>query len=355
MNFVRLVSLYSPMGIHSRPSRRNEMAPSMLVPIYLGGAMTRFILIMLIPAVLFAQPISFEFADSLITKHRNHGHYELLIYESEFEGGYRILRDGVPVHTETGYRFHTSQSDWEHKWDGFARDVTGDGIANIVIWHWSGGNHCCHSATVFELGPTLKVLGRFDGEDSTPFVTDLDGDGIDEIQMRDSTFAYWNACYALSPQPQLIFRYHDRHYSLAPNLLRDQLDDERVRELMGAAPGLREEIQLGAKEAGLPQQVPGAWHGMEDVAIRFVNGTYRNERREKAYFEYESWYWLPSELWGTMLELIYCGRSRAAEEFILKAWPAGLVGCDDFLEDFRRQLALSPYWTELSTYQGFDF
>ena len=336
-------------------SNREQSASRCVDPRNTGGTMARYLLLMFIPALLSAQPASFEFADSLITKQRNYGPYELAIYEGEYDGGYRILHNSIPVHVETGYRFHTSQWNGDQSWDTFGPDITGDGVANIVIQHWSGGAHCCHSATVFELGPTLKVLGRFDGEDSTPHFKDLDGDGVFEVWMRDSSFAYWNECYAGSPLPQLAYQYHERHYSLAPDLLRDQVDDERVRELMGSASRLRGEIIKGSKEAGVPQDPPGAWHGMEEAALRFVNGTYRNERRTKAYFEYESWYWLPSELWGTMLELIYGGRSEAAKDFYMQAWPAGLAGCEDFLSDLRKQLALSPHWNELSFHEGFDF
>ena len=317
--------------------------------------MARYLLLMFIPALLSAQPIQFEFADSLIAKQHSYGSYELIIYEGEYDGGYRILHNGSPVHSETGYRFHTSQWNEDHSWSTFGPDITGDGIANVVIQHWSGGAHCCHSATVLELGPTLKVLGRFDGEDSTPFFKDLDGDDVFEVWMRDSTFAYWNECYAGSPLPQLAYQYHERHYSLAPDILRDQVDDGRARELMESASRLRGEIIAGSKDAGVPQDPPGDWHGMEEAALRFVNGTYQNERRTMAYFEYESWYWLPSELWGVMLELIYSGRSEAAKEFYVQAWPAGLPGSEQFLADFRSQLSLSPHWTELSNYEGFDF
>jgi len=317
--------------------------------------MTRFLPLMLIPAVLSAQSAQFEFADSLITKQHSLGPYELIIYEGEYEGGYRILYDGSPVHTEIGYRFHTVQWDDDHGGDTFGRNITGDNINNIVIKHWSGGAHCCHSVTVFELGPTLKVLGRFDGEDSTPFFKDLNGDGIYEVLMRDSTFAYWNECYAGSPLPPLAFHYHDRHYSLATDIMRDQLDDEYVRELMGNASRLREEIRVAAKDAGQPEQPPGAWNGMEDAAIRFVNGTDRNERRIQAYFEYEPWYWLPSELWGVMLDLIYGGRAKKADEFFIQAWPVGLAGSAEFLAEFRSQLALSPHWAALAVHEGFDF
>jgi hypothetical protein len=317
--------------------------------------MTRFLPLMLIPAILSAQPAQFEFADSLITKQRSLGSYQLVIYEGEYDGAYRILHNGLPVHSETGYRFRTAHWSDDQAENTFGSDITGDSTANIVIQHWSGGAHCCDTATVFELTSTLKVLGRFYGEDSTPIFKDLDNDGIYEVLMRDGTFAYWNECYAGSPQPELVYRYYGRHYSLAPDILRDQLDDERVRELMGNASRLREEIRIGPEEAGQVGQPPGAWNGMEDAAIRFVNGTDRNERRTKAYFEYESWYWLPSELWGTMLELIYGGRSEMAKKLYVQAWPAGLAGSEQFLADFRSQLSLSPHWTELSNYEGFDF
>lgn len=52
----------------------------------------------------------------------------------------------------------------------YTRDLTGTGDGDIVIGQYSGGDHCCATATVVELGKNaVKVLGRIEGLDGLPF------------------------------------------------------------------------------------------------------------------------------------------------------------------------------------------
>ena len=50
-----------------------------------------------------------------------------------------------------------------------------------------------------------------------------------------------------------------------------------------------------------------------------------------------------SDLWGVMLDLIYSGHSGEAYEFLEAAWPPARAGKREFVEEFRAQLASSPY------------
>ena len=53
---------------------------------------------------------------------------------------------------------------------GYTRNLTGAADADIVIGQFSGGDHCCTTATVLELGKeTVQVLGRIEGLDGLPF------------------------------------------------------------------------------------------------------------------------------------------------------------------------------------------
>ncbi len=53
---------------------------------------------------------------------------------------------------------------------GYTRNLTGGADPDIVIGQYSGGDHCCTTATVLELGKeTVQVLGRIEGLDGLPF------------------------------------------------------------------------------------------------------------------------------------------------------------------------------------------
>lgn len=52
----------------------------------------------------------------------------------------------------------------------YTRSLTGSPELDIVIGQYSGGDHCCTTASVLELGKeTVQVLGRIEGLDGLPF------------------------------------------------------------------------------------------------------------------------------------------------------------------------------------------
>lgn len=52
----------------------------------------------------------------------------------------------------------------------YTRSLTGHGEPDMVIGQYSGGDHCCTTATVVELGKeAVKVLARIEGLDGLPF------------------------------------------------------------------------------------------------------------------------------------------------------------------------------------------
>lgn len=52
----------------------------------------------------------------------------------------------------------------------YTQDLTGDGIPDILLGQYSGGDHCCTTVTVIELDEnSVKTLGRIDGLDGLPF------------------------------------------------------------------------------------------------------------------------------------------------------------------------------------------
>ena len=52
----------------------------------------------------------------------------------------------------------------------YTKSLTGNGVPDVVVGQYSGGDHCCTVATIIELGKeAVRVLGRIDGLDGLPF------------------------------------------------------------------------------------------------------------------------------------------------------------------------------------------
>jgi hypothetical protein len=52
----------------------------------------------------------------------------------------------------------------------YTKSLSGNGVPDVVIGQYSGGDHCCTVATIIELGAdTVAVLGRIDGLEGLPF------------------------------------------------------------------------------------------------------------------------------------------------------------------------------------------
>lgn len=52
----------------------------------------------------------------------------------------------------------------------YTRDLTGNGLPDVIVGQYSGGSHCCTVATILELGKdAVTPIGRIDGLDGLPF------------------------------------------------------------------------------------------------------------------------------------------------------------------------------------------
>jgi hypothetical protein len=89
----------------------------------------------------------------LITEH-TFQEYTIRIYQNSSWGNFEILSG-----TETVYKLANTQSFWlESPYKGQAeleriamgQDITGDGKANLIVGHWTGGAYCC---TYFQYFP----------------------------------------------------------------------------------------------------------------------------------------------------------------------------------------------------------
>jgi hypothetical protein len=99
----------------------------------------------------------------------------------------------------------------------YTRNLTGTGDPDIVVGQYSGGDHCCTTATVVELGKdSVKVVGRIGGLDGLPFegleVRKLDkGPTLELIAHRP----YRTVCgtHADTPEVLAVYDYANGQYT----------------------------------------------------------------------------------------------------------------------------------------------
>jgi len=242
--------------------------------------------------------------------------YAFRSYETfDKDRGYEILHNGKVVASEGGYiKCSLSAEDLESAGalPPIGKNITGDGIPNLVVGCDTGGSHCCEDITIYSLGESLKVIKDFHISYSTFELIDLDGDGIYELKIADWNFQGWGgvwmggACEGIANQ-DVILRYKNGDYQIAPDLMK-----------------------RFSKKIDPPS--------LEKIKEEF-NDT-------------DSDYPVSFEMWRYMLALIYQGRGDEAFEFCNTVWPKERKYKDKFLAAFKLQLTKSPYWLGIKELNG---
>ena len=193
-------------------------------------------------------------------------------------------------------------------------DITGLGLPNLIVSEWTGGAHCCYLFHVFELGDRFREVAKLNGQHAggSDFA-DVDHDGRYEFLTYDSTFAYWKASFAESPAPQVVLKFREGAYHVAPELMKRPAP--AMDQLATAIEHVRENPR---------------WIGSKDLPEGAV----------------------PPDLWRNMLELMYTGHAGLAWRFLHETWPADRPGKDVFVKEFCARLAESPYWPDLKATIG---
>lgn len=183
---------------------------------------------------------------------------------------------------------------------GAVRDLTGDGVPELVVSSYSGGAHCCTTHWIVTLGDDgPRPVARVDAADGEAEIVDLDRDGLPEVALADWSFAYWNASFAESPAPRVVLRWDGAGF--APTWQ-----------------GLR-----------LPPLDPAALDA-EAAAVR----------ADAAWTERS---FPPVAYWATLLDLLYAGHGAEAARFAEAAWAGDALGRAVFLRSLTDVLYRSPY------------
>ncbi len=117
----------------------------------------------------------------------------------------------------------------------FTRSLTGEAVPHAIIGQYSGGDHCCSTATVIELGDKVSVIGRIDRLDGLPFegleLKNVDQDAAWEFlahrPYRTICGGHEDAADVLSVYDYVDGQYVDRtayHISYLQEVLRENLE-----------------------------------------------------------------------------------------------------------------------------------
>jgi hypothetical protein len=133
-------------------------------------------------------------------------------------------------------------------------DIDGDGREEAIVFHYTGGAHCCSEYSIFDSGEDgIERQDRFSlGNAGINDVQDLDGDGVPELIAGDDRLAYFDDLpYVVSPFLPLILcrssdgTYHDCTPAF-PTFLTDNAGDYEETLRQAVAEGQYEEEQESA-------------------------------------------------------------------------------------------------------------
>ncbi len=188
------------------------------------------------------------------------------------------------------------------------KDITGDGIPDLILEAYSGGAHCCSHNYIIELSNPISILLDLDTGDNGIEFKDLNHDGMMEIVTYEDTFSYWNTDFADSPMPLVILSLQHGEYKADPVFMRKPAPtDAEIRKMADTIT---------------------SWNSAVD-------------------------YNMP---WKYALDLIYSGNLKSARKYVDFAWRADNSGDfktkDDFWAELKNQIQQSMYYSDLSTYFG---
>jgi len=222
----------------------------------------------------------------------------------------QVFKAGELVFSTNSYLFYDPEAPATDDSGDIPRpftNITGNGIPDLIVIDYSGGAHCCMSYYIFELGDEFRLIGTIPAEHGTVDFKDIDGDGIPEIKMSDWSYAYVFGCFASSPAPDVILRYTNGRYEIAPDLMQTPAPD--AAELRQMA----DEIKTNCAQMVEAGELSSEWAA-------------------------------DSGLWQHMLDLIYAGHEDEARRLFDMAWPKEAEGKDEALTNFVEAVTNSTYW-----------
>ena len=262
-----------------------------------------------------APPAEHVDPDDLLWEH-TYGDYVVKTIQDPSAGGLivlQIFKAGTLVYATNSTKFFDPEVDAgdDHHPTPFT-NITGNGIPNLVIYEWSDGVRYGSGAyLIYELGAEFREVDTIPSEHGEAVFADLDGNGSLAIKLQDS---YDDAF------PELILRYTDGKYQLAPDLMfTEPPTDEQLAEL--------------ANDIEFTYQTPsGDGH---DIPPPNEDGS-------------------AATLWQHMLDLTYQGHVDLALQLFDICWQADWEGKDEAATRFWKRVAMSPHGQAVVEAQGYE-
>jgi hypothetical protein len=238
--------------------------------------------------------------------------YEVRTYK-DLMGACEVLKGGKRVYLRKGAWFSVVPPGDRGRDRAVAlgADIDGNGVPDLLVSEYSGGAHCCFWVYLYEIGKNFRKLGEIDLRDGGFRPLSLTATGGKErviLIAGDYTFAYWRYPFSDTCHPEIMLEFKDGAFRIA-------------RDLMPKPPPSAGEMKAKAEEV-----------------LNIENWTGIPNRKPEP----------PPILYGYMLDLIYGGNAGEAWKFLDMAWKPGFPGKDEYLADFRKQLATSPWYVNVS-------
>ncbi|WP_455389465.1 hypothetical protein [Petrachloros mirabilis] len=204
-------------------------------------------------------------------------------------------------------RIYSSSGEERFSVESFGWSSTENGVPNLIVSQYLGGAHGNSRYLPLELHDS--VVRQFDVVDGLAAeVQDVNHDGMPEITGVDGAYGYFlGGCYADSPFPQVVLSFDKAQAKFV-------LD----RKLMSKPP--------------LPQD------RLEQLSLKYKSDPRWSEESRP-----------PSDLFVTMLNLIYTGNEEQAWELFHASWPDGsAVSREEYREDVKGELSHSHFYPAIA-------
>lgn len=199
-------------------------------------------------------------------------------------------------------------------------DIDLDRENEFVLQEYSGPASREYTWHIFTLGKNnFKVKDQVRSMYLSPWFVEVVKDSIYEIYHRDYTFAHWNASFEQSPFMEIILHIENGKYNFAADKMR------------------RDSLTLDEKNIRLVREAMKSFY--ETAAKTYP---YKVDVLEAP--PQVRWGFIPSSLWGQMMNYYFRGQAQLADQFLEKAWYEKVPGKEEFYKDFKAQMAKSPYW-----------
>lgn len=205
-------------------------------------------------------------------------------------------------------------------------DITQDGQANLILQQYLDTPKEEVSWYILSLAPdNFQEIATITAQFGSPWLADFEQDGKHEVIVKDYVFANWNSDFLSSPYHLVYLAFEEDKYVPSQKLMQQTAPEDL--EARAATIKTTQEAFYQKSKATYPYEV------------NVLGG-------EPA----QRWSFMPPDLWATLLQLYYTGQGSLAQDFLNQAWYAPLEGKEEFWKDFHTQIAKSPYWQYIATW-----